>query len=103
MGKNLYQHLDVVYQKCAKYCIVFISEHYKRKLWTKHEIQSIFARAFIEEQEYFLPVIFDDTQLPGLRITTGYLDARILNPKRIVEAFIKKPINNNRVEGELDD
>ena len=99
-GKNLYQHLDVVYQKRAKYCIVFISEHYKRKLWTKHEIQSVFARAFVEEREYFLPVIFDDTQLPGLRITTGYLDARVLNPDKIVKSFISKLTNSDCEEGE---
>lgn len=79
---------------------MFISEHYKRKLWTKHEIQSVFARAFVEEREYFLPVIFDDTQLPGLRITTGYLDARVLNPDKIVKSFISKLTNSDCEEGE---
>lgn len=92
-GKDLFQYLDVIYQKRAKYCMVFISEHYKRKLWTKHEIKSVFARVFIEENDYFLPVVFDDTQLPGLRVTTGYLDARLLSPEEVSSLFIRKLTN----------
>ena len=95
-GKNLYQYLDVIYQKRAKYCIVFISEYYKRKLWTKHEIQSVFARTFIEDRDYMLPVLFDDTELPGMRITTGYLDGRVLSPENIAEAFLKKLIYESK-------
>jgi hypothetical protein len=30
-GKNLYTHLDEVYRRLARYCIVFISQHYAKK------------------------------------------------------------------------
>ena len=38
-GKNLYQHLGDVYRKRARFCVIFASEAYARKLWTKHELE----------------------------------------------------------------
>jgi hypothetical protein len=74
-GKNLYSHLDEVYRKRAKYCVMFLSEDYARKVWTNHERESAQARAFSEGQEYILPVRFDNTEIPGVLPTTAYLDA----------------------------
>ena len=73
LGKDLYQHLDQVYRRLAAYCVIFISKDYATKLWTSHELQSAQARAFEMNREYLLPVRFDDTELPGLRPTIGYL------------------------------
>lgn len=39
-GKDLYQHLSEVYQKKARYCIVFASKDYANKAWTNHELRS---------------------------------------------------------------
>ncbi|MFN8527435.1 MAG: TIR domain-containing protein [Anaerolineae bacterium] len=75
-GKDLYTHLDNVYRKQAKFCVIFISEHYKRKLWTNHERESAQARALQSSDEYILPARFDDTEIPGMRPTTGYIDLR---------------------------
>ena len=36
-GKNLYDHLSAVYRDTSRYTVMFISEHYARKLWTNHE------------------------------------------------------------------
>ncbi len=33
-GKDLYQHLDMIYQQAAQYCVIFISENYVKKAWT---------------------------------------------------------------------
>lgn len=44
-GKDLYEHLDWVYQKAARYCVLFASEAYARKVWTTHERRSAQARA----------------------------------------------------------
>src|SRR4051794_37482372 len=33
-GKDLYTHLDSVYRLSAKFCLIFISKHYAKKLWT---------------------------------------------------------------------
>ena len=89
-GKNLYDHLQEVYKEKAKYSILFISEHYKKKNWTTHERQSAQARAFEETKEYILPVRFDNTEIPGINSTVGYLDANEYNPIDIAKIFIKK-------------
>ena len=44
-GKDLYTHLDDVYQNAARYCVLFVSKHYARRVWTDHERQSAQARA----------------------------------------------------------
>ena len=54
-GKNLYTYLCDIYQNKARYCVVFLSQHYATKLWTNHEREASQARAFGENVEYILP------------------------------------------------
>lgn len=72
-GKDLYVHLDEVYRKRARYCVVFLSQHYSSKLWTSHERESAQARAFQQQNEYILPVKIDSTEIPGIKPTIGYV------------------------------
>lgn len=44
-GKDLYEHLDLVYGGDARYCVMFISKFYAEKVWTNHERRSAFAAA----------------------------------------------------------
>lgn len=89
-GKNLYTHLIDVYQHKARYCIMFLSQHYARKLWTNHERQAAQARAFNESQEYILPIRLDDTDIPGILPTTGYLNWAAETPESIADAILAK-------------
>jgi len=90
-GKDLYVHLSDVYQNQARYCIIFASKEYQEKNWTNHERQSAQARALSEKgNEYILPVRFDDTDIPGLPRTIGYLDFRHDGARGICEAFLQK-------------
>lgn len=94
-GKNLYRYLDSIYSQKARYCIIFISKEYAERPWTIHESQSAQERMFsnydnFEFQEYILPVIFDDTRIPGIRSTTGYMDANKLSPDELAEIIAKK-------------
>lgn len=89
-GKDLYQHLDTVYQHKAKYAVIFISEHYGNKLWTNHELKSAQARAFSENEEYILPARFDNTEIPGIRKTTGYVSLSDLSPIQFAKKIIRK-------------
>lgn len=89
-GKDLYQHLDYVYQHLALYCVIFISRHYAKKVWTKHELRSAQARAFRENQEYILPARFDSTAIPGLPDTVGYIDLRSLSPDKFAQKICTK-------------
>jgi hypothetical protein len=86
-GKDLYEHLDDVYSKKSKYCIIFISKEYSNKIWPNHERKCAQERAFRENAEYILPVRFDDTEIPGVRSTIGYMDARKTNPEELASAI----------------
>jgi hypothetical protein len=89
-GKNLVEHLDQIYRHDSRFCVMFISEAYARKMWTKHERQSAFDRALTSDTEYVLPVRFDDTEIPALRVGTGYLDLRSRTPRELAEMIAKK-------------
>lgn len=89
-GKDLYEHLDWIYQKAARYCVLFASVDYAQKVWTTHERRSAQARALQSNQEYVLPVRFDDTEIPGLRPTVHFLDARVLQPAKLARLISKK-------------
>lgn len=90
-GKDLYEHLDWIYQKAARYCVLFVSAEYAGKVWTTHERRSAQARALKSAEEYILPVRFDDdTEVPGLRSTIGYVDARVTRPAKLADLISTK-------------
>lgn len=89
-GKDLYQHLDMIYRQAAQYCVIFISENYVKKAWTKHELRSAQARAFQQNSEYILPIKLDDTELPGLPSTIAYIDLRHTSIKEVVNTLSEK-------------
>jgi TIR domain len=101
-GKDLYSHLDDVYRNKTRYCVLFISEAYRKKLWTNHERESAQARAFEENREYILPARFDDTQIPGLRSTTGYIDLHNFTPQQFAELIAQKVNNSNFSKSSYD-
>lgn len=73
-GKNLYTHLRRIYKDYSRYTIIFCSEHYAKKQWTNHERESAQERAFTENREYILPARFDNTEIPGIQSTVGYIN-----------------------------
>jgi hypothetical protein len=88
-GKDLVEHFDGIYRKETRYCVMFISDSYAQKAWPSHEKQSALARA-LGERGYILPVRFDDTDIPGLPPTIGYIDLRKYRPEELGELIIKK-------------
>lgn len=91
-GKDLYQHLNDVYKNKCEYCIIFISENYAKKLWTIHELKSAQTKAFAENKEYILPVRFDNTELPGMNSTIGYLDCNKISPTELANLASRKVV-----------
>lgn len=89
-GKDLYTHLSELYQRSARYTVLFISRHYVQKPWTNHERSSAQARALAENREYILPARFDDTPVPGLAPTIACLDLRKLTPEEFAVIVCKK-------------
>ncbi len=89
-GKNLYEYLSDIYQSKAQYTVLFISGFYNQKLWTNHERVSMQARAFQESREYILPARFDDTEIPGILKTVGYIDLKNKTPEELATLIEKK-------------
>ena len=89
-GKNLYDYLSSVYGEKSKYCVMLLSEHYEKKLWTNFERKSAQARAFRENREYILPIKIDDTKITGIHETIGYLDIKSHTVEEIVELIMIK-------------
>ena len=102
-GKNLHEHLSFVYKDQARYCVMFLSQHYARKLWPKLERESAQARAFEENHEYILPIRLDDTEIPGILPTTGYLDLRSKSIKDIYLILLEKMSDTYQVIGKWRD
>lgn len=89
-GKDLYAHLHEVYSSFARYCVIFISKHYAKKLWTNHERRAAQERAFKESSEYILPARFDDTPVPGLPDTVGYISLKERTPEELAALIAEK-------------
>ena len=89
-GKNLIDHLAEVYHKRSRYVVMFISEHYVKKAWPTHERTHAQARALVAKEEYILPARFDDTEVPGMTTTVGYVDLRKTALAALVELVLVK-------------
>lgn len=89
-GKDLYQHLQDIYQNRAKYCVVFVSKNYIKKHWAKHELKNAQARAFASHREYILPLRVDNTVLPGLPATVGYIDLKKHGLRQVAVLLLEK-------------
>ena len=89
-GKDLGIHFDTIYRKSARYCIPFISKHYKEKIWTNYEIKNSISRAIESNEEYILPARFDDTEIEGIRPTIAFIDLRNTTPEEFANKILRK-------------
>ena len=89
-GKDLSTYFQQVYYSQANYCIMFASQEYVASAWPSFERQHALAKQLEVEGEYILPVRFDDTMIPGLPPTIGYMDARKKSPTTIAYLFLEK-------------
>lgn len=89
-GQDLYRKLTTIYEKQGKYCAMFVSASYVRKRWTNLESRAAQARAFRTRREYILPIRIDDSELPGLPPTVGYMSWAGDGLPRILQALTDK-------------
>ena len=82
--------MQEIYRDKARYCVVIVSEPYAEKLWTTHEPKQAQARAFKQDEEYILPLLRDDTDLPGLNETTEPIDLRNKTVEQAVDLLLEK-------------
>ncbi|HLK59341.1 MAG TPA: SUMF1/EgtB/PvdO family nonheme iron enzyme [Chthonomonadaceae bacterium] len=89
-GENLYDYLSDLYQNRARYVVMFLSEHYARKLWTNHEREAAQSRAFQENRGFILPIRLDDTPVKGILPTVGYIDWYTKTPEAVADMVLVK-------------
>lgn len=89
-GRDLAEHFDMIYSASGRYCVIFISQSYVKKMWTRHERRTALSRALREHREYILPARFDDTPVEGLRSTLAYVSLTNLKPSELGRHILKK-------------
>ena len=92
-GKNLISYLEEIYTHKSKYCVIFISQYYVQKEWTCYESAAAMVRLLdsnTKQKEYLLPVKFDETKVPGILSTIGFIDGKKKTPDEIGNLIIKK-------------
>jgi hypothetical protein len=89
-GGDFVTHIAEIYRTKARYCVMFISQSYPLKKWTEAERTSAQEHALRDTNEYILPIRLDDTEVPGVRETTGYRDLRQHSMESIVNLLEEK-------------
>ena len=89
-GKDGVEYFHKVFAEDARYAVMFISEAYVAKKWTRHERRSALSRAISANDEYLLPVRFDDTPVPGIPDTLQYLRAADFDPSALAVKICEK-------------
>lgn len=76
-GEELNKYLNKVYGGDSQYCVMFISEQYKKKPYPYRERLAAINK-FYENMgtTYILPVRFDDTNIEELPNSIAYIDIR---------------------------
>ncbi len=80
-GRSAVEAFHEAFAEKSAYVVMFISEAYVSKVWPNHERRSALSRMIEEEDEYILPVRFDDTPVPGLPTDIIYECARKHTPE----------------------
>jgi len=89
-GEDLYTYFAELYSERARYCVMFLSKHYAKRLWTNYERKAAQSRAFKENKAYILPIRLDKTKIPGILNTIGYVDWHRETVDKITQYVLEK-------------
>lgn len=90
LGEDLTVELDNIYRKGSSFCVMFICEYYANRPWTRYEQLILRARRFSESKATVLPCRFDDTELPGLQPTIGFVNVSDMEPSTLANLIHTK-------------
>jgi hypothetical protein len=94
--KNVIDHLVNLYDRKARYCVLFISKHYPLQTWTNEERASASEAALRDADEYILPLRLDDTGIPGLDEVPETHDFRQASLERLA-ALLKGKLSQTQL------
>ena len=63
-GRDVLDHLVNLYARKARYCVLFLSQHYPLEKWTEAERASAQQRALRDAGEHILPLRLDESGIP---------------------------------------
>ncbi len=89
-GKNGVEAFQAIFERQSAYVVMFVSDAYVRKPWTRLERQAALSRMIKEDRDFVLPVRFDDTTVPGLPESTIYEDATRCTPAQLAVKIAEK-------------
>ncbi|MDE2875058.1 MAG: TIR domain-containing protein [Gemmatimonadota bacterium] len=89
-GRSGVEAFHAAFAEQSAYVVMFISEAYVSKAWPSHERRSALSRMIEEEDQYILPVRFDDTRVPGLPADTLYLSAHDYTTAQLATMIAQK-------------
>lgn len=90
LGEDLIVKLANIYGEQSRYCAIFVSANYIRKAWPDHERIHAQARQFRDKKAYVLPLLIDDSRVPGLVQTLGNIDLRHHDLKYAADTIVAK-------------
>lgn len=89
-GRNLAEYFAALFQEKCRYCIVFSSKEYAKKMWPTFELENALKKVTEGYKNFILPVKFDDTIVPGIPYTTHYIDANSCSPVMVSQLAAQK-------------
>ena len=89
-GTYLAEELPRIYARESMAVVVFISDEYASRDWTRLERRAAFSRAVVEAGVYVLPARFDDSELPGLLTDVVTIDLRLYTPEQFADLVAAK-------------
>ena len=104
-GSDLPVRFGEVYGGMARFCLMIVSEYYLKKMWTNHERQYAISRLLQKGGEYILPLKVDDSVIPGLPSTIGYLSLNDRSVDDVYQILLRKlgdPIQSAQTRKTID-
>lgn len=89
-GRDLTEAFDDVFLHGARFVVMFLSKSYAAKIWPTYERRAAVEGAMTHNETAILPIRFDDTDIPGIRNTVAYVDARERTPEQIVRLILQR-------------
>lgn len=89
-GLDLVEHTSETFGRRVRYVLPFVSRHYVDERWARLQRRAAQARALEQQAEFLLPIRIDDTEVPGLASTIGFLDLRVHDTDLIARAVVQK-------------
>lgn len=104
LGEDLTKVFQTIYSEEAPFCVSIISKAYRDKPWTKYEMRYIRDRQFSDDK-YWLPIIREDVEIPGLRMTDGKVYEKDYDLFQIAEMICQKVFKwryENNMQGDSE-